>query len=316
MFAITGATGEVGRRVAAGLAKRGLGQRLVVRDPTRAPQLPGATVFQVSSYSDAKAMGRALTGAKTLFLVSVHDLMGVIIRSIESGRPIPFYDRVQQHVAAVAAAAAVGVERIVYLSFLGAAADATFILSHDHFHTEEFIRSTGMGFTFLRQSLYMDKVPDLVKESDVIRAPAGDGRVAWVSRDDVADTAVEVLTGEEHDGHTYDITGPDALTMAETAQLLSTALDRKIIYQAQTPPEARRTRTTSRLAEVEARRRELTGVGLTDYEMEVWITHYLQIATGEVSIASEAVPLLCGRPAETLAGYLEKHSEACRPVRV
>ncbi len=70
MFAVTGATGEIGRRVAARLAERGFVQRLIVRDPGRAPKLPGAEVFRVSSYGDAAAMGRALTGVKTLLLVS------------------------------------------------------------------------------------------------------------------------------------------------------------------------------------------------------------------------------------------------------
>ncbi len=241
--------------------------------------------------------------------------MGVIIHSAENKEPVPPYDRLQQHVAAVAAAAAVGVERIVYLSFLSAAADATFILSRDHFHTEEYIRATGIAFTFLRQNLYTDKVPALIARSDVIRAPAGEGRVAWVSRDDVADVALSVLTGDGHVGRTYDVTGPEALTMAETAERLSMAVGRKIAYQAQTPHEARAARTTSRLDGFEARRRTLTGSGITDYEVEVWITHYLQIATGEASIVSDAVPHLCGRPAETLAGYLKRHPESYRDIK-
>jgi len=249
---------------------------------------------------------------ETLFLVSARDLMGVILRSFENREPIPAYDRVQQHIAAVAAAAAVGVRRIVYLSFLSAAADATFILSRDHFHTEEYIRATGVAFTFLRQTLYMDKVPALITGSDVIRAPAGEGRVAWVSRDDVADVAARVLAEDGHVGRTYDVTGPEALTMTETAEQLSIAVGREITYEAQTPHEVRVTRTTSRLEEMEARRRALTGEGLTDYEMDVWISHYLQIATGEASIVGDAVPLVCGHPAETLADYLERHPGSYR----
>ena len=72
MLAVTGATGKIGGRVAARLAALGLSQRLIVRDPSRAPALPGAEVFQVSSYGDPAAMGRALSGVDTLFLVSAH----------------------------------------------------------------------------------------------------------------------------------------------------------------------------------------------------------------------------------------------------
>ena len=238
-FAVTGATGVLGRRVAEGLAARGLEQRLVVRDATRAPRVPGAEVAQVASYADARAMGAALTGVETLFLVSAHDSIGVIHRARMSGRPVPAHDRVHDHIAAIAAAAAVGVERIVYLSFMNPEPDATFLLAREHFHTEEYIRSTGLGFTFVRPCLYVDKVAQHVARSDVIRVPSGEGRVAWVTRDDVADAVVGVLTGSGHDGAAYDITGPEALSMAETAQRLSVALGRTITYEAQTPHEAR-----------------------------------------------------------------------------
>ncbi len=308
MFAITGSTGEIGRRVAVRLARLGVGQRLIVRDPERAPQLPGAAIFPASSYSDAKAMGRALSGVETLFLVSARDRMGIIQQSAERGVPVPPYDRVQEHVAAIAAAAAVGVRRIVYLSFVAPSEDATFILARDHFHTEEYLRSVGVGFTFLRQSLYMDKVAQHIARSDVMRAPAGAGRVAWVARDDVADVAVAVLTGAGHEGCAYDVTGPEALTMAETAERLSAACGRKITYEAQSPHEVRVLRNSSRLDEFEAKRIALTGRGITDYEVEVWISHYLQIATGEASAVSDTVVRLCGHPATTLADYLARKS--------
>jgi len=254
-------------------------------------------------------MGQALTGVETLFLVSAHDRLGIIHRAMMNGEPVPDYDRVHEHIAAVAAAAAVGVERIVYLSFMSPAPDATFILARDHFYTEEYIRSTGLAFTFLRQCLYMDRVPQHAARSDVIRAPAGNGRAAWVSRDDVAESAVSVLTTTGHDGKAYDITGPEALGMAEVAERLTAALGRRIVYEAQTPHEVRVFRNTSRLEEMEAARRARTGRGLSDEEVEIWISHYLQIATGEASQVSEAVPMLCGRPAESLAEYLRKHPQ-------
>jgi NAD(P)H dehydrogenase (quinone) len=261
----------------------------------------------VSSYGDARGMGRALSGVETLFLVSGHDSIGIIHRAMMNGEPVPAHNRVHEHIAAMAAAAAVGVERIVYLSFVSPAADATFLLAREHFYTEEYLRSTGLAFTFLRQSLYMDRVAQHVARSDVIRVPAGEGRVAWVSRNDVADSAIGVLTGTGHDGQAYDITGPEALTMAETAERLSAALGRTITYEAQTPHEARTARNTSRMEEMEAARKARTGQGLTDLEVEIWISHYLQVATGEAAKVSDAVPRLCQRPAESLAEFLTTH---------
>ncbi len=310
MLAVTGATGQVGGRVAARLAKLGRKQRLIVRDPARAPNLPNAEVVPASSYGDAAAMGRALSGVDTLFLVSAQDRMGVAQRSAAEKNPNPSYDRTTQQVTAVDAAAAVGVRRIIYLSFLNAAADSTFVLARDHFHTEEHIRALGMPFTFLRMSLYTEHVPVHVSDDGVIRAPAGEGRAAWVTRDDLADVAVAVMTESGHEGCTYDVTGPEALTMLETAERLSYATGRKITYQAQTPHEARTRHTTSGMDKFEAEQIRLTGSGLDDYGVEVWVTHFLQIATGELATVSDAVPKLAGHPAQSLAEYLEKHPES------
>jgi NAD(P)H dehydrogenase (quinone) len=162
-IAVTGATGELGGRVARRLAAAGVDQILVVSDEARAPRLPGATVA-VAAYGEP-GFGAALAGIETLFLVS----------ATESA------DRQGLHTAAVDDAVAAGVSRIVYVSFLGAAPDATFTFARDHWHTEERIQAAGVAFTFLRDSLYLDMFPLFVGEDGVIRGPAGDGRVAAVA---------------------------------------------------------------------------------------------------------------------------------------
>ena len=316
MLAITGATGKLGGKVASRLAKLNMAQRLIVRDPVRAPKLPGADVAQISSYDDATAMKRALAGVRALFLISAHDRMGVNHRAAIAKEPYPHYDRVEQQITAVNAAVAAGVQHIVYLSILNAKADAIFILASDHFYTEEHIRTLGVPFTFLRASLYMDNVPLRVSDDGVIRAPAGEGHVAWVTRDDIADVAVAVMTGSEHEGCAYDVTGPEALTMAQTAERLSHVTGKTICYQAQTADEARTTHTTTGLDKFEAERRELTGRGLDEYEIEVWVTHYLQIANGELDRVSDTVPKLTGHKAQSLAEYLQEHPESYRHLVV
>jgi hypothetical protein len=95
--------------------------------------------------------------------------------------------------------------------------------------------------------------------------------------------------------------------MAETAERLSAALGRKITYQAQTPQEARTTRSTSRLEKFEAERRMLTGHGLDEYEVDVFVTHFLQIAMGDLANVSDAVPELTGHPAQSLEHYLRQN---------
>lgn len=264
-LAITGSTGVVGGRTAERLANAGIAQRLIVRDRAHAPALTGAVPVAVSDYGDEEAMAGALAGARTLFLVSFREAK----------------DRLQRHFRAVDAAVSAGVERIIYLSFLEASSDSTFALGRQHFATEEHIRKTGLGFVFLRSSFYADFVPFFTGDDGVIRAPAGHGRVSWISRDDIADTVAAAIQTEEFDGQALENTGPAALDFHETAAILSNVTGREISYTEETVEEAWESRRAT---------------GAPDWEIEGWVTSYLAIANGELSTVSDTVERLTGHP--------------------
>lgn len=268
--AVTGATGALGAAVARHLADRGVDQRLVVRDPTRAPRLPGATTA-VATYEDTTAMARALDGVQTLFLVSGHEDPA----------------RVEAHRSAVEGARRAGVERVVYTSFMGAAPHASFPYARDHAATELAIRGAGMALTAMRNALYADMAPVFVGDDGVIRAPAGDGRVAWVARRDVARLAAVLLTGEGHEHQAYDVSGPVAIDLHETARLLAQATGRPISYRPESLEEARASRS-----------------GHPDWLVEGWIGSYLALQTGEGSVTSHTIEHLTGTPPLTLAEFL------------
>lgn len=272
-LAVTGATGAVGGRVAHRLSASGTSQRLILRHGADAPDLDGAVPVEVSDYGDAVDMERALAGVSTLFLVS--------FREAE--------DRLDRHFRAVDAAVAAGVERIVYLSFLKASADSTFLLGRQHFATEEHIKERGVGFTFLRSSFYADFVPFFTGDDGVIRAPAGDGKVSWICRDDIADTVVAALTDNAYNGQTFENTGPAALDFGETAEVLSRVSGRDISYVEESLEEAWESRRPT---------------GAPDWEIEGWISSYLAVANGELSHISDTVERLCGRPARDLESFL------------
>ena len=101
-------------------------------------------------------------------------------------------DRVDEHSSFVDAAAAAGVEQLVYISF-AARRDAIFTLGRDHWATEQHIEASGMAWTFLRDNLYPTSSRSWSARTACIRGPAGDGRVAAVATDDVADAAAAVL---------------------------------------------------------------------------------------------------------------------------
>jgi uncharacterized protein YbjT (DUF2867 family) len=280
VIAVTGATGELGGRVARRLAERGVAQRLVVRDTARAASIDGAEVARGGDYSDGESMTAALRGADTLFLVSAAEDA----------------DRVALHRSAVDAAVDAGVERIVYTSFLAAGADATFTFARDHHATEQYIRASGLGFTFLRNSQYLDFVPLLVGADGVIRGPADDGRIAWVARDDIAAVAAVVLTaGGEHDGQTYDLTGPESHTLAWAAEQLSEAAGRPVRFEDETLEQAYGSRS---------------GYGAPQFEVDGWVTSYSAIASGELDVVSDAVERLSGRRPMTLPEFLAANPDS------
>ena len=285
MIGVAGATGGLGSRVAARLAERGVEQRLIVRDPARAPSLPGAEVVQAAGYDDSEAMRRAFDGVDVLFLPSAGE------------HP----DRVNAlHRPAVEAAVAAGVERLVYTSFLGAAPDCTFTFGRDHFHTEKLIREAGIGFTFLRDSIYLDFVPFLAGADGVIRGPAGDGRVAAVARDDIADVALAALLSDEHAGAAYELSGGEAFTMTEAAEIITRETGRDVRFVNETLEEARESRRPS---------------GAPDWEIEGWVTTYAAIAAGELDVVTDHVERIAGHPPMTLTELLQRHPESWEHLR-
>ena len=274
LTAVTGATGEVGGRVARRLADRGIPQRLLVRDASRAPRLDGAEVATISGFGDRDSMRAALEGIATLFLVPAEEAL----------------DRIDQHKTAVDAAVDAGVERIVYLSFVGATPDNTFTLGRHHWATEEHIRTKDVAFVFPRMNLYMDFIPLFAGEDGVIRGPAGAGRVAAVLRDDIADVVAEILADPAaHDGRTYDLTGPEAVTLAEIADVLTRVTGRTVRFEDETVEEAWESRRAS---------------GAPDWMIEGWVTSYLAIANGELDVISDDVERIAGHPPLRLEDWL------------
>ena len=287
-IAVTGATGALGSRVAARLADRGVPQRLVVRDLARVPAIAGvqAVAMGAGGYRDQTALTEALGGCSTMFLVSAREAE----------------QRVVEHAHAVRAAVDAGVRRIVYTSFLGADPDATFTFAQDHYATEKLIRESGLAWTFLRDSQYLDYVPLLVGEDGVIRGPASEGRCAWVARDDVADVAAAVLAAADgtHDGQTYDLTGPEAHTLAWAAEQLSAVTGREIRFRNETVQGAYESRVH---------------LDAPDFEVDGWVTSYVAIGTGEMDVVSDTVARIAGHPPTGLVAWLAANPDAWAHLR-
>jgi NAD(P)H dehydrogenase (quinone) len=273
MIVMTGTTGNVGGGAARALAADGHAMRQVVRDPSRAPKLPGSEIVTVGGLDDREGLRGALGPGDRLFMVSAwteHD------------------ERMRLHRAVVDTAVEAQVGHLVYLSFVNASPDALFDHAVGHGETEDHIRASGLPFTFLRTSYYQG-VMEAFFIDGVVHAPAG--RVGWVDRDDCAEALAAVLAGEGHEGETYDLTGPEAPTMAELAARAERLLGHPIGY-------------------VET---DEVGEGGPEWGPGVRRRGFAAIAAGELATVGDGVERLTGRAARSIDGYIVEHASAFLP---
>jgi NAD(P)H dehydrogenase (quinone) len=211
---VTGASGQLGRLIAQDLLERVSPAELVLvtRYPGALGDLAarGATVRQ-GDFDEPASLAEAFAGAEKILMISTGlDVVG---------------RRVAQHRAAIEAAVAAGARHVIYTSISnpvegnpqGAVAD-------ENRETEELLRATAPAWTILRNGIYSEiQVPpgSLAVAYGKLYTNVGEGRMVPVSRRDCAAAAAAVITGEGHEGQTYDVTGPHPLTQTQLAALLA-----------------------------------------------------------------------------------------------
>lgn len=207
--AITGASGQLGRLVADQLLATVDPAEVVLltRDPAKLADYAerGADV-RAADFGKPDELVDAFAGVERVLLIST-DVVGA---------------RVEGHRAAIDAAAKAGVRHIAYTSVPEPTSDNPAGVVPDHAATEDALRESGVAWTMLRNNLYADMQVDSVAQaaaSGQLVTNVGDGGAAYVTRADCAAVAVGVLTGEGHEGQTYDVTGPRAYTATDLAAL-------------------------------------------------------------------------------------------------
>lgn len=285
MILVTGASGHVGGRVAELLADQSRPVRLMTRSPDAIAGIDADSIVQ-GDYTEPNSLTAAFDGVDVAFLVSGYAEPGT---------------RARQHKNAIDAAVQAGTNHLVYLSFQGASPDSQFPMSRDHHRTEQFLRESGISFTALRDNLYLDLVPEMFGPDGVLRGPAGDGAVAWVAREDVARTVKAALTEPAvHEG-IYDVTGPEAMTLAETAERLSALADQDLEYQNETADEGRAWRSE---------------YDVPEWEVDVWIGSYEAIAAGELEETSDTVRRFTGQEPYPLEEYFSERPALLSSLKV
>jgi uncharacterized protein YbjT (DUF2867 family) len=281
MILITGASGRVARRTAELLARDGHRLRLMTRNPARAPKLTEAETVR-GDFAEPATLKDAFAGVSAALVISA------------SGEP---GERARLHRNAFQAAAQARVAHVVYLSLQGAAPDSKYPFSRDHSLSEQFLFAAGLPCTVLRNAFYMDMFLEKFDAGGVVRGPARQGRGAFVSREDVARTAAAVLLKQP--GGTYDVTGPEALSVAGIAGRLSPLVGRQLRYEDESADAAR-----ERLSKLEP----------LAWRVELSVGWFLAIAAGELERTSDTILRFTGTPPLTLEAYFRAFPELLRAL--
>jgi NAD(P)H dehydrogenase (quinone) len=277
---VTGASGQLGRLVAEQLLDRVPASEvvLVTRRPPVLRDLAerGANVRH-GDFDDPATLAEAFAGGTRLLMISTNAI----------GR------RAAQHGAAIAAAAAAGVGHVAYTSVTNPVpGHPTGIVADENRETEELLHASGLAWTVLRNAAYAElQVPlgALAVTFGKLVSNAGDGRIAPISRQDCAAAAVAVLTTEGHDGMTYEITGPDALTQAEIAALFAEVSGRFV--QVVTMPDRKVVRGLLRIGTPKKVASAIADLGVATRE-------------GYFDVVDPAFEALTGAPARSLRDVL------------
>jgi uncharacterized protein YbjT (DUF2867 family) len=198
---VTSGTGKTGRRVAAGLAARGL--------PVRIGSRSGEVPFD---WDDPTTWRAALRGTRAAYLAYVPDL--AVEGSTDTIRSLS------------AVALEEGVQRLVLLSGRGEPAAQ---------RSEDVVLGCGIPATVVRASWFAQNFSEgyLVDGvmAGVVALPADAVREPFIDVDDIADLAVAALTEDGHAGKVYEVTGPELLTFADAVAEIGAATGREIAYQ-------------------------------------------------------------------------------------
>jgi len=216
MILLTGATGSVGRHVAAGLIAKGLAVRVVVRDPATAG-LPAGVEVMRGDLADPESLSAALVGVDAVFLLW------------------PFFSA--GGASDVVDAIARNARRVVYLSAEAAAHDPESVWAI----VERRIEELGLEWTFLRPTGFAKNTLEWVDQIriGVVRGPYGEAARSLIDERDIAAVAVRALTEGRHTGKTYVLTGPATVTQAEQVRIIGEAIGRPVIWEEQSRAAAR-----------------------------------------------------------------------------
>lgn len=282
MIAITGANGNLGKATISFLLQQTKPENIVAigRDAAKMQPFASAGVqVRVADYNDPASLEKALEGVQKVLQISTSSY------GTEA-------DRQEQNV--VQAAKAAGVQHIVYTSTAQPGTDAHFLAGQTCFQTEEAIKATGIGYTFFRNSMYMETIPLFIGsawEDGQIYYPAADGKVSFVARMDIAQALSNVLSSGNHRNAVYNITGTQAYSFGDIAALLRSEKGLADATYTDIPNEALR--------------EELAKLEMPAGEIDFYLSMADSIKAGEFEETDNALETLLNRKRTSLQEFIK-----------
>jgi NAD(P)H dehydrogenase (quinone) len=221
-IAVTSASGQLGKTIVNCLAEN-IGEKNVIaiaRTPENAsfPDYPGVEIRK-GDYNSKSEFLRAFEGVNAVLLVSGNDAPE---------------KRIQQHAGVIEAAKEAGVKKLVYTSILGPKESTGFsAIVNSNRITEEHLRNSGLQWSIGRNGVYIE--PDIeyienYKKEGKISNCAGEGKCAYTTRDELAFAYYKMLTENEHNSKTYNLTG-GAITQNELADYINIAFGTELVFE-------------------------------------------------------------------------------------
>jgi NAD(P)H dehydrogenase (quinone) len=283
MILVTGATGHFGNLTIDFLLKAGIPANQIsalVRSADKAQDLKRKGInLVIGDYNDYSSLVNACSGVEKLLFVS--------------GNDIP--NRLSQHERVVEAAIEAKVGHVIYTS--GERKDETpssplWLFAKAHIETERLLKESGLTYTILKNGLYMDFIPffigDVLK-TEMIYLPAGQGKVSFALRSEMAEGAANVLLSEGHENKTYDFVNTEAYSYDDVAMYISEITGKSIKYISPSPDEF-----------VEALSKSDGSIP------EDFVGIVLAQAQGDGDVVSQDMESLIGRKLTSLRSYLQE----------
>jgi len=284
MILVTGATGNNGSELVRELSARGVASRAFVRSRERAQAIAHPCVeIREADFGYPETITPILEGVDRLFLL------------------IPSSENVEeQQLHFVDAAKRSGVKHIVKLSQFGASLNSPGRFQRYHAVVEDYIRESGLTYTFLRPNLFMQGLLNFrstIARRGIFYASAGNARVSAVDVRDIAAVAAQVLTEDGHEDETYELTGPEALSHNEMASLLSSATGMAIKY-VDVP--------------LDALRQFLLDLGIPKWQAEGLVEEYAIYRCGGAAQVTNTVFEVTGAAPRSFSEFAWNYSETFR----